>query len=398
MSSAEDLSPIEVAGVAPPPVNATPTIQEEDDGVWTKDIEDAFEEALAIYPPCGRRKIILTDEGKMYGRNELIARYIKMRTGKVRSRKQVSSHIQVLARKKQREFTAKAKMATGPGKARSGYAGLSSAEIVSQSIVRERAGSAQDGDQDTDASAFSVVTRQAREDAGAGAGAGAASPSFTMDKFTAYLEVPSGGAHTFFEKKGGATFLDPALEQIDIPQIFDKYPGLRELYHTGPTHAFFLVKFWVDLHYDVLPQSQQSYMGMDSVFESMDGKQVEVISSVISLGKQVAEKVQVLPAIPDEENPGRFIYKVDRAPMCDYLMQFVRKLREQSTLESMNRVLENFTSVVLVRDRTTTQILFCAAFAFEVTPPGYGPRSSVYKLVDSQIDGALAQGGYAQGQ
>ncbi|KAG0229364.1 hypothetical protein BGW42_001617 [Actinomortierella wolfii] len=53
-----------------------------------------FYSALARLPKLGRRKVVVG--GKPCGRNELVAEFIYRKTGKHRTRKQVSSHIQVL--------------------------------------------------------------------------------------------------------------------------------------------------------------------------------------------------------------------------------------------------------------------------------------------------------------
>ncbi|KAF3990952.1 hypothetical protein FT663_00888 [Candidozyma haemuli var. vulneris] len=62
--------------------------------IWCHDVQQAFEEVLAIVPKKGLNKIKIG--GRSCGRNELISDYIMAKTGKYRSRKQVSSHIQVI--------------------------------------------------------------------------------------------------------------------------------------------------------------------------------------------------------------------------------------------------------------------------------------------------------------
>ncbi|KAG0736769.1 hypothetical protein G6F57_013190 [Rhizopus arrhizus] len=76
--------------------------RDKEEQVWPPDVEDAFTEALEAIPKLGRRKILVN--GKPCGRNELISDFIYQKTGKIRTRKQVSSHIQVLKNTRKNDF------------------------------------------------------------------------------------------------------------------------------------------------------------------------------------------------------------------------------------------------------------------------------------------------------
>ncbi|GJJ73156.1 transcriptional enhancer factor [Entomortierella parvispora] len=78
----------------PPPPIMTNSSKRSKEEVWPDNVEQAFMEALVKIPKLGRRKVVV--DTKPCGRNELIAAYIHKQTGRWRTRKQVSSHIQVL--------------------------------------------------------------------------------------------------------------------------------------------------------------------------------------------------------------------------------------------------------------------------------------------------------------
>ncbi|XP_074025490.1 TEA domain transcription factor 1 homolog scalloped isoform X9 [Leptinotarsa decemlineata] len=346
------------------------------EGVWSPDIEQSFQEALAIYPPCGRRKIILSDEGKMYGRNELIARYIKLRTGKTRTRKQVSSHIQVLARRKLREIQAKLKVqfwqpGLQPGTSQDVKPFAQAAYPAGKPATAVSAG---------DVGALQTAPPPVWE------GRAIATHKLRLVEFSAFMESQNREEayqkHLFVHIGGPAlSYTDPLLEAVDVRQIYDKFPekkgGLKELYDKGPQNAFFLVKFWADLNSNLLDEAGAFY-GVTSSYESNDNMTITCSTKVCSFGKQVVEKVETEYA--RYEN-GRFVYRIHRSPMCEYMINFIHKLKHLPEKYMMNSVLENFTILQVVSNRDTQETLLCTAYVFEVSTSEHGAQHHIYRLV-----------------
>lgn len=77
-----------------------------------------------------------------------------------------------------------------------------------------------------------------------------------------------------------------------------------------------------------------------SRYESNENMTITCSTKVCSFGKQVVEKVETEYA--RYEN-GRFVYRIQRSPMCEYMINFIHKLKHLPEKYMMNSVLENFT-------------------------------------------------------
>lgn len=178
------------------------------------------------------------------------------------------------------------------------------------------------------------------------------------------------------------SYSDPLLEAVDIRQIYDKFPekkgGLKELYEKGPQNAFFLVKFWADLNSSGMPDGPGSFYGVSSQYSSIENMTITVSTKVCSFGKQVVEKVETEYA---RLEGGKCVYRIHRSPMCEYMINFIHKLKHLPEKYMMNSVLENFTILQVVTNRDTQETLLCIAFVFEVSTSEHGAQYHVYRLV-----------------
>uniref|UniRef100_A0AAY5KZK9 TEA domain-containing protein n=1 Tax=Esox lucius TaxID=8010 RepID=A0AAY5KZK9_ESOLU len=312
------------------------------EGVWSSDIEQSFHEALAIYPPCGRRKIILSDEGRMYGRNELIARYIKLRTGKTRTRKQVGNIEHIFYIENILMF------------------------CFNGSLGYDPSPTTQEKEMVTPVASTLCPDRTISSD------------KLCLLEYSAFMETHRLRVGSSTGLGGG---LGAAIEPVDVRQIYDKFPektgGLKDLYDRGPRNAFYLIKVWADLSCSV-EEGSIGFYGVTSHYIGTENVTLSVSTKVCSFGKQVVEKVETEYA---HMEGGKCVYHIQRSPMCEYMINFIHKLKHLPEKYMMNSVLENFTILQVVSNRETQETLLCIAFVFEVSTSEHGAQYHVYRLV-----------------
>uniref|UniRef100_A0A1I8F556 TEA domain-containing protein n=1 Tax=Macrostomum lignano TaxID=282301 RepID=A0A1I8F556_9PLAT len=214
------------------------------EGVWSQDIEQSFQRGLAM---SQRADSTL---------------HIRLRTGKTRTRKQVSSHIQVLARRRTKEV---------------------------QSNIRDPA---------TKERAMQTLSHQQQQQ---------------------QRRVCPDRRHLFASlTAASADAAPPPLECVDVlPTNFpERRGGLRDFLESGPDGAAYLVKFWADINTPI-PDEAGAFYGFGTTilfahffrlkYESTERLTLSCSTKVVLIRPQA----RVWPLR---------ISKAIESPMCEYML------------------------------------------------------------------------------
>lgn len=364
----------------------------DDDAVWTPDVEAAFQEALAMFPSCGRRKIVqMNDDGKgtLYGRNELIGKYILDKTGKARNRKQVSSHIQVLARKNK-----KSGLSASDSPAGSTYSSPALSPRLSRSPNMSRSPNAS-----AIASSFNPPSDMGQLSYHTSGSSLHHSTSFTsaapidmqipslvlfganrvvLGRFSVHVHTSPSSAHRLALMDGSHNFVQENIESIKLVQLIDKFPSLVNVTAVSPNVPMYICKLWVDINFLQPPATIDPAYFTSFRYESTTMMNVEVCTQVIVGGQLLAERTLVAAG---QEDYGRFVYNYSQVPLCPFVVKFISSVMAHRDNPATYTALELFSVLQIVRDYATKAEIFCVGFMFDICPPGSVPCCNTYKLI-----------------
>ncbi|KAK6016901.1 hypothetical protein OSTOST_17611, partial [Ostertagia ostertagi] len=186
-----------------------------------------------------------------------------------------------------------------------------------------------------------------------------------------YLESPHGGPRVDIVSIPRDVV---ETETLKLDTVIEKYPKLlTELFERGPSDAFFLAKCWANVSFDS-SDTENSLYAVDSYYHSQQKFDISVSTKVCSFGNEVVEVYS-----PDEEN-GHYSFRLERSPICEYMVKFISELKKLESRDYMNNVLENFTVLQVVTNQATGETLMVIGFVFEVNDLPEA-NCSIFRLV-----------------
>lgn len=132
------------------------------------------------------------------------------------------------------------------------------------------------------------------------------------------------------------------FETISVDQIFDKFPrhdGLKDLFEHNPDGPFFLIKFWADVSIPSSTFNLDESFFTTYTYVSNSNRPIHISTRLCSFGQQVLVKGDTSEH-PQRDQFDQYIHRFDRSALCDYMVQFIQKLRSLPKAYMMNSVLE----------------------------------------------------------